>query len=73
MADVTDVVSIPKVLGGRLSVFGPGFEFSFPETAHRSPMTDHRTIGGADRNRTGDLRLAKPPLSHLSYSPMVSR
>ena len=26
-------------------------------------------IGGADRNRTGDLRLAKPPLSQLSYSP----
>lgn len=25
--------------------------------------------GGADRNRTGDLRLAKPPLSQLSYSP----
>ena len=26
-------------------------------------------IGGADRNRTDDLRLAKPPLSQLSYSP----
>src|SRR5262249_31855902 len=26
-------------------------------------------VGGADRNRTGDLRLAKPPLSQLSYSP----
>ena len=25
--------------------------------------------GGADRNRTGDLRLAKPALSQLSYSP----
>ena len=25
--------------------------------------------GGADRNRTGDLRLAKPALSRLSYSP----
>ena len=29
----------------------------------------HRPFGGADRNRTGDLRLAKPPLSQLSYSP----
>jgi hypothetical protein len=26
-------------------------------------------IGGADRDRTDDLRLAKPPLSQLSYSP----
>ena len=26
-------------------------------------------IGGADRDRTGDLRLAKPALSRLSYSP----
>ena len=25
--------------------------------------------GGADRNRTGDLRRAKPALSQLSYSP----
>ena len=25
--------------------------------------------GGADRDRTDDLRLAKPPLSQLSYSP----
>ena len=27
--------------------------------------------GGADRDRTDDLRLAKPALSQLSYSPMV--
>jgi hypothetical protein len=26
--------------------------------------------GGAERIRTADLRLAKPPLSQLSYSPM---
>ena len=26
--------------------------------------------GGAERTRTADLRLAKPPLSQLSYSPM---
>jgi hypothetical protein len=27
------------------------------------------TDGGADRDRTDDLRLAKPALSQLSYSP----
>ena len=26
-------------------------------------------VGGADRDRTDDLRLAKPALSQLSYSP----
>ena len=26
--------------------------------------------GGADRDRTDDLRLAKPPLSQLSYGPV---
>ena len=26
-------------------------------------------LGGADRDRTDDLRLAKPALSQLSYSP----
>jgi hypothetical protein len=29
-------------------------------------------VGGADRDRTDDLRLAKPALSQLSYSPDVS-
>jgi hypothetical protein len=29
-------------------------------------------IGGADRDRTDDLRLAKPALSQLSYSPVES-
>jgi hypothetical protein len=28
-----------------------------------------KKFGGADRNRTGDLRRAKPALSQLSYSP----
>ena len=27
-------------------------------------------VGGADRDRTDDLRLAKPALSQLSYSPV---
>jgi hypothetical protein len=30
---------------------------------------DPARSGGAERNRTADLRLAKPPLSQLSYSP----
>ena len=29
--------------------------------------------GGADRDRTDDLRLAKPALSQLSYSPTFDR
>src|SRR5262245_2835109 len=35
----------------------------FPEAAQR--------VGGADRNRTDDLRLARAALSQLSYSPEV--
>src|SRR5450759_3642363 len=46
--------SIPKRGGGPGE---PGSGFS-PEQ-----------VGGADRDRTDDLRLAKPPLSQLSYSP----
>ncbi len=30
-------------------------------------------ICGADRDRTDDLRLAKPALSQLSYSPVLER
>ena len=29
-----------------------------------------RNLGGAERDRTDDLRLAKPALSQLSYGPM---
>ena len=35
-----------------------------------SALTDRHT-SGADRDRTDDLRLAKPALSQLSYSPGV--
>jgi hypothetical protein len=31
-------------------------------------LLEHR--GGAERDRTDDLRLAKPALSQLSYSPV---
>ena len=30
-------------------------------------------LGGPSRDRTDDLRLAKPPLSQLSYSPLSCR
>ena len=33
--------------------------------------TDLPRVGGADRDRTGDLMLAKHALSQLSYSPMI--
>ncbi len=32
-------------------------------------MADVPTRGGGNRDRTGDLRLAKPTLSQLSYAP----
>jgi hypothetical protein len=35
----------------------------------RAIRTRARKPGGADRDRTDDLRLAKPALSQLSYSP----
>jgi hypothetical protein len=37
---------------------------------------EHRagaSVGGADRDRTDDLKLAKLALSQLSYSPLVDR
>ncbi len=38
-------------------------------TGRSLPSPFERDAGGADRVRTDDLRLAKPPLSRLSYSP----
>jgi hypothetical protein len=42
-----------------------------PETPEddRVMIMPVKRFGGADRDRTGDLRLAKPALSRLSYSP----
>jgi hypothetical protein len=34
-----------------------------------SPFSDVAGFGGADRDRTDDLKLAKLPLSQLSYGP----
>ena len=40
----------------------------------RNPVRVHRArAGGDDRDRTGDLRLAKPALSRLSYIPGAAR
>ncbi len=36
-------------------------------------MIDRGVPGGADRDRTDDLRLAKPALSQLSYSPRIMK
>ena len=52
-------------------------QFSKINSSGLSPMDPRRadprrrTPGGADRDRTDDLRLAKPALSQLSYSPMA--
>ena len=48
-------------------------EKSCLKTAEGSRLGYHRHShhGGADRDRTDDLRLAKPALSQLSYSPMM--
>ena len=35
------------------------------------PRRRAKEDGGADRDRTDDLRLAKPPLSQLSYGPVA--
>jgi hypothetical protein len=36
-----------------------------------TPTPASPTLGGADRDRTDDLRLARAALSQLSYSPLV--
>ena len=42
----------------------------FSHLEHPTRAATHTTrTGGAGRDRTDDLRLAKPPLSQLSYSP----
>jgi hypothetical protein len=40
---------------------------------HRAVPKSGRKIRGAERDRTDDLRLAKPALSQLSYSPSLSK
>src|ERR1700722_704234 len=40
-----------------------------PHLCSRCRLLECRILCGADRDRTDDLRLAKPALSQLSYSP----
>jgi hypothetical protein len=56
----------------------PGVRLRRFETAGRAPRgepgrrpRDLVGDGGADRDRTGDLRLARAALSQLSYSPGI--
>ena len=42
---------------------------TFPPSAGRSPNYSKSNLGGDNRDRTGNLRLAKPALSQLSYIP----
>ena len=48
---------------------------SFPSAAGAQGqfLVSRRRIGGDERDRTANLRLAKPALSQLSYVPLISR
>ena len=59
-----------------LSMIGRGHALTWSRQPSRNPLRDQRQAldaasppGGAERDRTDDLRLAKPALSQLSYSP----
>ena len=45
------------------------FRAGHPMNEMHEKMGSEAPTGGADRDRTDDLRLAKPALSQLSYSP----
>ena len=44
-----------------------------PRESRHGPLGHRTTQDGADGDRTHDLRLAKPALSQLSYSPAPVR
>jgi hypothetical protein len=48
-------------------MINPNLGFSPNSLLYRVTATE--SLGGADRDRTGGLRRAKPALSQLSYSP----
>ncbi len=58
---------------GALSCSGRTLQGAAIVFVEGSSATVQRSACGADRVRTGDLRLAKPALSQLSYSPVLSR
>jgi len=44
--------------------------FQLPEPSFNfKPVLESQVVGGAERDRTDDLKLAKLALSQLSYSP----
>ncbi len=58
------------VLGELLSVAHGSRTIQLSKTGRRELGASPCKLGGADRDRTDDLRLAKPALSQLSYSPL---
>src|SRR5450631_3478570 len=46
-----------------------GSKATSPSGDDSAPIPRDSSAGGADRDRTGDLRLAKPTLCQLSYRP----
>jgi hypothetical protein len=63
----------PAALEGRCRILcGDRPQLPIPHRVH-VPQATRIGSGGADRDRTDDLRLAKPALSQLSYSPRIVR
>jgi hypothetical protein len=50
---------------------GPVFGFCLSREASRASRGPPGLTGGDSRDRTGNLRLAKPALSQLSYIPGI--
>jgi hypothetical protein len=56
---------------GKFGFYGVLFSFQGASTRNAAfAFVESRNISGAERDRTDDLRLAKPALSQLSYSPV---
>ena len=68
------VASLLRSSQGPVSGARDGAKHQKPSRSRASGARAARgRVGGADRNRTGDLRLAKPALSRLSYSPISQK
>ena len=67
-----DLLEVPAALStnySSLSMGWPSVQETHGTEHSQRGSTRAKTNGGADRDRTDDLRLAKPALSQLSYSP----
>jgi hypothetical protein len=62
--------SLESILPCNFLLANFGRLFCFQSAVRGKPSWPGSPDGGADRDRTGDLRLAKPALSQLSYSPL---